>query len=95
VGARSKALTVFARSNTKIVGLNFTRIMDVCVRLFCICVVLCVGNGLSNGRSHAQGVQPTVYRIKKLKNCQVPRGCRVREKESERESRFTENLKLM
>jgi hypothetical protein len=26
-----------------------TRDMDVCVRLFCVCVVLCVGNGLAAG----------------------------------------------
>jgi hypothetical protein len=23
--------------------------MDVCVRLFCVCVVLCVGSGLATG----------------------------------------------
>jgi hypothetical protein len=32
----SKALTVFARSNTGILGSNPTRGMDVCVRLFCV-----------------------------------------------------------
>jgi hypothetical protein len=42
--------------------------MDVSVHLFCICVVLCVGSGLATGRSPVQGVLPTVYRIKKLKN---------------------------
>jgi hypothetical protein len=36
----------FARSNSGIVGSNPTRDMDVCVRLFCVCVVLCVGSGL-------------------------------------------------
>jgi hypothetical protein len=25
---------------------NPTQSMDVCVRLFCVCVVLCVGSGL-------------------------------------------------
>jgi hypothetical protein len=30
-------------------GLNPTRGMDVCVRLFCVCVVLCVGSGLTTG----------------------------------------------
>jgi hypothetical protein len=37
------------------------------VRLFCVYVVLCVGSGLATGWSLAQGVLPTVYRIKKLK----------------------------
>jgi hypothetical protein len=44
VGARSKA-----RSNAGIVGSNHTQGMDVCVRLFCVCVVLCVGGGLATG----------------------------------------------
>jgi hypothetical protein len=25
------------------------KVMDVCVRLFCVCVVLCVGSGLATG----------------------------------------------
>jgi hypothetical protein len=29
------------------VGSNPTRGMDVCVRLFCVCVVLCVGSGVA------------------------------------------------
>jgi hypothetical protein len=37
VAARSKAWTVFARSNIDIVGSNPTGGMDVCVRLFCLC----------------------------------------------------------
>jgi hypothetical protein len=40
--------------------------MDVCVRLFSVCVVLCVGSGLAMGWSPVQGVLPFVYRIKKL-----------------------------
>jgi hypothetical protein len=51
VAARSKASTVFARSNTGIVGSNPTRGMDVCLHLFCVCVVLCVGSGLATGWS--------------------------------------------
>jgi hypothetical protein len=46
---RSKAWTDFARSNAEIVGSNPTQGMDVCVRLFCVCVVLCVGRGLARG----------------------------------------------
>jgi hypothetical protein len=96
VATRSKAWTVFARSNPGVMGstlqihLQFsfqfrafqessanssrlrsdsspTRGMDVCVRLFCICVVLCVGSGLATGSSTVQVVLPTVYKIKKLK----------------------------
>jgi hypothetical protein len=47
VAARSKARTVLTRSNAAIVGSNNTQGMNVCVRLFCSCVVLCVGNGLA------------------------------------------------
>jgi hypothetical protein len=38
---RSKAWNVFARSNAEIVGSNPTQGMDVCLRLFRVCVVLC------------------------------------------------------
>jgi hypothetical protein len=60
VAARSKAGIVFARSNAGIVGSNPTQGLDVCVRLFCICVVLCVGSGLEMGWSSVQGVLPTI-----------------------------------
>jgi hypothetical protein len=30
-------------------SVRIPRGMDVCVRLFCVCVVLCVGNGLATG----------------------------------------------
>jgi hypothetical protein len=60
--------TACARSKTGVVGSNLTWGMDVCVRLFCVCVVLCVRTGLATGWSPVQGVLPTVYRIKKLKN---------------------------
>jgi hypothetical protein len=32
----------------------------LCVRLFCVCVVLCLGSGLATGRSLIQGVLPSV-----------------------------------
>jgi hypothetical protein len=35
--------------------------MNVCVRSFCVCVVLCVGSGLATGWSLVQGVLPTLY----------------------------------
>jgi hypothetical protein len=34
-------------SKAGIAGSNPTQDMDVCVLLFCVCVVLCVGNGLA------------------------------------------------
>jgi hypothetical protein len=46
VAAWSKAWTVFVRPNAGIVGSDPTWSMDVCVRLFCFCIVLCVGSGL-------------------------------------------------
>jgi hypothetical protein len=39
---------------------NPTRGMDVCVRLFCVCVVLSVGRGFATDWSPFQGV-PTDY----------------------------------
>jgi hypothetical protein len=78
VAARSRALTVFSRSNSGIVGSNPAQGMGVCVRLFCVCVVLCVGSGLTTGWYPVQGVLSTVYRIKKLKSGQGPtKGCRA------------------
>jgi hypothetical protein len=68
VAARSKAWTVLVRSIAGIVGSNPSQGMDVCVRLLCVYVVLCVANGLATGWSPIQGVLPTVIRIKKLKN---------------------------
>jgi hypothetical protein len=38
----------------------------LCVRLFCVCVVLYVGKGLATGWSPVQGVLPSVCRITKL-----------------------------
>jgi hypothetical protein len=70
VAARSKAWTVFSRSNAGMVGSNPTQGMDVCVRLFCVCVGLRVGSGLATGWSPVQGVLPIVDRIKKLKKRQ-------------------------
>jgi hypothetical protein len=66
VTAQSRAWTVFARSNTGVVDSNPTRRMDVYVRLFCICAVLCVSSGLATCWSPVQGVLQTAYRITKL-----------------------------
>jgi hypothetical protein len=64
--------TAFTRSNTGVVGSNSTRGMDVCVRLFCICAVLCVGSGLATGCSPVQGVLPTVCGLRNWKSGQGP-----------------------
>jgi hypothetical protein len=67
VARRSRAYNIFASSNTGIVCSNLTRLMDVCVLL--VCVILCVGRGLTTGWSQVQVVY-TVYMIKKLKTGQ-------------------------
>jgi hypothetical protein len=50
------------RSNTGIVGSNPTQGIDVCLRLFCVCVV---GSGLATGWSPVQGFLPNVLRLSK------------------------------
>jgi hypothetical protein len=72
VAARSKARTVFARSNAGIMVSNLTKGVDVFVRLFCVCVVLCVGSGLVTSWSPVQGVLSSLYKNKKLKSGQGP-----------------------
>jgi hypothetical protein len=58
VAERSKACTVFARSEDGIVGSNPTQDMDVwCV---CVCVFLCLGRGLATSWSPVQGDLPSV-----------------------------------
>jgi hypothetical protein len=76
--ARSEPWTLFVRSNAGIVGSNTIQRMDVCVRLFCVYVVLCVGSGLATGWSLVQGVLPTVYRLRKQKSRQdLTKSCRA------------------
>jgi hypothetical protein len=67
VAARSKTWTVFVPSDAGAVGSNPTRVMDVCVRLFCVCAALSIGRGLATGWYPVQGVLPTLFRIKELK----------------------------
>jgi hypothetical protein len=69
---RSKVWTLFASSNAGVESSDPTRGMDICVCLFCVCAVLCVGSGLVTGWSPDQGVLSTVYRITKLKNRSGP-----------------------
>jgi hypothetical protein len=73
MAALSKARTVFARSNTGIVGSNPTRSMDVCLRLFSVCIVLCIGSGLATRWSPVQGALPTAYRWRTEKAAKVHR----------------------
>jgi hypothetical protein len=63
VAARSKAWSVFTCLNTGIMGSNPTRDMDVCVLLFCVCALLCVGIGLATGWSPVQGVLPKAWTV--------------------------------
>jgi hypothetical protein len=51
VAVRSKAGTVFTPLDAGIVGLNPTHawMFGVCMRLFCVCVVLCLGRGFATG----------------------------------------------
>jgi hypothetical protein len=63
VAERSKAWTVFARSEAGIVGSNPTKGMDVwcvCVcAFFCVYVALCLARGLATSWSLVQGVLPS------------------------------------
>jgi hypothetical protein len=61
MAAWSKAWTVFSRSNAGIVDSNPTQSHGcLCVRLFCVYIVLRVGSGLAMCCSPVQGFLPTV-----------------------------------
>jgi hypothetical protein len=60
VAARSKAWTVFARSNAGIVGSNPTEGMNICVCLFSDCI----GSGLASDWYPVQEVLPTVLGLR-------------------------------
>jgi hypothetical protein len=66
----AKASTIFVSSNTGIVGSNPNRGMNVCVRVFCVRVVLCVCIGLATCWSPVQGILPTVHRLRNWKSGQ-------------------------
>jgi hypothetical protein len=57
----------------------------VCVRLFCVCVFLCVGRGLATCWSLVQGVLQSVNKITKLNKGQGPTKGRTVIKEEEEE----------
>jgi hypothetical protein len=67
VASRCKASTVFARSDTGILGSNPTGGMDDYVCLFCVCAVLCVVSGLVTPDPTSNKCLQIVYRVKKLK----------------------------
>jgi hypothetical protein len=50
VADKSKAYTVFARSEAEIVDFNLTQGMDIamCMCLFCVFVFLCLGRSLTS-----------------------------------------------
>jgi hypothetical protein len=86
VAARSKAWTVFARSNTGVVSSNPTQGMDVCVRLFCVCVVLCVGSGLPRPDPPSKESYRVWIWLRNWKIDQGPWGCGAIERKWERGS---------
>jgi hypothetical protein len=51
---------VFALSNTGIVDSNPTQGTDIFLRLFCVCIVLCVGNGLATDWSLVESYRLSV-----------------------------------
>jgi hypothetical protein len=76
--ARSKAWTVFPRSNTGVVGSNPIQGMDVFVGLFCVYVVLCVGSGLMKGSSPSKESYRLCIGLRNWKSDQDPiKGCRA------------------
>jgi hypothetical protein len=77
VAARSMAWTVFARSKTGVLGSNLTWGMDVCVRLFWVCTVLCAGSALATGWSPSKESYQLCKSARKRKSDQGPtKGCR-------------------
>jgi hypothetical protein len=60
-------------SNAGVVGSNPTQGMDVYVRLYSVCVILCAGRSLAAVSSAVQGVLVPVYRIKKLLKSESPK----------------------
>jgi hypothetical protein len=87
VAGRSNAWTVFARLNTGIMRSNPIGGMDVCLRLFCVCVVLCMGRGLGTGCSSVQGVDRLYIRLRSWKRPRPNKGCRAIDRQVEEEVR--------
>jgi hypothetical protein len=64
------------RFDTEIVGSNPTGGMDVCVRSFCGCVVLCVGSGLSGDDHPSKESYRRIRKTEKEAKAQK-KGCRA------------------
>jgi hypothetical protein len=72
VAARSKSWTVFAPSNAGIVDSKPTQCMDVCVCLYSVFVLYCIGSGLETGWSPAQGDLRVCIGLRNWKSGQGP-----------------------
>jgi hypothetical protein len=78
VTVRSNAWTVFVHLKYGVAGSNRTRGMDVCVCLFCVCLVLCVGSGLATGWSPPKWSYRLCKWLRNWKSGQGPtKGCRT------------------
>jgi hypothetical protein len=71
MASRYKAWTDFARSNAGMVGSNPTQCFDVCVRLFCVCVVLCVRSGFATANPPSKESYRLCIGLRKGKSGQV------------------------
>jgi hypothetical protein len=58
VAVPSKEHMILDHLNTRIVGSNPARGVNVCPVFFCVCVVFCESRGLATGRSLVQGILP-------------------------------------
>jgi hypothetical protein len=81
LASRSKELTVFARPNTGIVGSNPTQGMDVYLRLFCVRVVLCIGNGLERADTPSKKSYRLCIGLRNWKAVKAHKGCRAIDRE--------------
>jgi hypothetical protein len=80
VAARSKAWTLFARSDAGIVGLNPTRGMDVCVCVYSVFVLSCVQVEALRRADHSskESYRLCEKKIRYWRRDQGPtKGCRV------------------
>jgi hypothetical protein len=83
VVVRSKVWTVFARSNAGNVCSNPIQGMDVCVRLVCVCAVVCVGSNLVTGWSPSKESYGLCIKLCNWKGGQGPKACTAIERERE------------
>jgi hypothetical protein len=84
---------VFALSNTGIVGSNPTQGMDICLRLFCVCVVLCSYLPCSGLIPRTRSPTDSL-RIKKLKGNKAFHGCPMFQSGSKGKKRVRERERI-